>query len=111
MLKTNSAAVKAKVRNFILTEAAPNAEDAQKPVKDYLRTIYTKAQERVKGTRELPAEDSVDSCTCFFHGDYEIFEIVQSWTESEYQPTGEMILKAVGLYYYLLDREIQAMIK
>ena len=111
MLKTNSTAVKTKVKAFILAEATPNAEDAQKAVKDYLRTIYARAKERTKGTKETPAADIVNTCTCFFHGDYEIFEIVQSWTESDYEPTPAMINKAVNLYYILLDREIQAMIK
>ena len=111
MLKTNSAAVKAKVRNFILAEAAPDAEDDNKTIKEYLRTIYSRAQERTKGTKETPAADIVNTCTCFFHGDYEIFEIVQSWTESNYEPTEKMISKAINLYYLLLDREIQALIK
>ena len=111
MLKTNSAAVKAKVRNFIIAEATPAAEDYSQPVKDYLRTIYDRARNRTKGTRELPAADIVNTCTCFFYGDYEVFEIVQSWTESNYEPTPAMINKAVNLYYNLLDREIQAMIK
>ena len=73
MLKTNSAAVKAKIRSFILAEAAPDAENYQKPVTEYLRTIYSRAQERTKGTKETPAADIVNSCTCFFHGDYDIF--------------------------------------
>lgn len=111
MLKTNSAAVKAKIRNFIIEEATPAAEDYKKPVKDYLRTIYGRAAARVKGSAELPAADIVNSCTCFFYGDSDIFDIVQSWTESEYQKTDKAITKAVNLYYILLDREIQALIK
>ena len=111
MLKTNSAAVKAKIRAFITAEATPAAEDYRQPVKDYLRTIYERARERVNGTCELPAADIVNSCTCFFHGDYEIFEIVQNWTESNYDIADKAITKAVNLYYILLNREIQAMIK
>ena len=111
MLKTNSAAVKAKIRAFITAEATPAAEDYGQPVKEYLRHIYDRASARVKGTRETPAQDLVNTCTCFFYGDFEIFEIVQSWTESNYEPTPAMINKAVNLYYNLLDREIQALIK
>ena len=99
MLKTNSAAVKAKIRNFIIEEATPAAEDYKKPVKDYLKTIYEEAKDRVKGTRELPAENLVNTCTCFFYGDFEVFEIVQSWTESDYQPSEKMINKAVNVLY------------
>ena len=111
MLKTNSKEVKDKIKAFILKEATPGADDNGEKVPDYLRRIYTAAAERVKGTKETPAENIVNSCTCFFYGDFEIFSIVQMWTCSAYAPTGTNINKALKLYYNLLDREIQNIIK
>jgi len=111
MLKTNSKEVKQKIKDFIFSETAPNASDNGETIPDYLKRIYTQAAGRVKGTNETPAENIVNSCTCFFYGDFEIFSIVQAWTGSEYKPTETNINKALKLYYYLLDREIQNMIK
>ena len=111
MLKTNSKEVKQKIKDFIIKEATPNASDNAETVPDYLRRIYTQAAERVKGTKETPAENIINSCTCFFYGDFDIFSIVQEWTKSDYAPTEKNINKAVNLYYYLLDRELQNIIK
>lgn len=111
MLKTNSKEVKQKIKDFIIKEAAANASDNGETVPDYLKRIYTQAAERVKGSRETPAANIVNSCTCFFFGDFEIFKLVQSWTCSKYDPTDKNINQAVKLYYNLLDREIQNIIK
>lgn len=113
MLKTNNKEVKEKIRAFIYKEAADNASDNNETIPDYLRRIYTAAVERVKGTKETPAENIVNSCTCFFliGGDFEIFQTVQAWTGSTYTPTQENINKALNLYYNLLDRELQKIIK
>lgn len=113
MLKTNSKEVKEKIRAFIYKEAADNASDNDETIPDYLKRIYAAACERVKGTCENPAENIVNSCTCFFliGGDFEIFQTVQAWTGSTYKPTSENIDKALNLYYALLDREIQNIIK
>lgn len=111
MLKTNSKEVKQKIKTFVFSEAAANASDNNETIPDYLRRIYTAAAERVKGSRETPAENIVNSCTCFFYGDYEIFKTVQAWTGSAYAPTETNINKAVKLYYNLLDREIKNIIK
>ena len=111
MLKTNSKEVKQKIKAFVFSEAAPNASDNAETVPEYLKRIYTAAAERVKGTKETPAENIVNSCTCFFFGDFEIFSIVQAWTGSAYDPTEININKALKLYYNLLDREIQNIIK
>ena len=110
MLKTNSKEVKNKVRTFILGEIKETNE-SNLPDIEYLKQEYKESVERVKGTRETPAENLVNTCTEFFKGDYEIFETVQSWTESNYEPTDKNINKAVSLYTYLLDREIQFLIK
>lgn len=111
MLKTNNAEVKKKILDFINKEAADNASDNNETIPDYLRRIYTAAAERVKGTKENPIENIVNTCTCFFYGDFEIFNIVQRWTNSSYKPTQSNINKALNLYYHLLDREIQSIIK
>lgn len=111
MLKTNNAEVKKKILDFINKEAADNASDNNETIPDYLRRIYTAAAERVKGTKENPIENIVNSCTCFFYGDFEIFKTVQAWTGSAYAPTETNISKALKLYYNLLDREIQNIIK
>lgn len=111
MLHSNSKEVKQKVKAFIFSEAAANASDNNETIPNYLKRIYTAAAERVKGTYETPAENIVNSCTCFFYGDFEIFSIVQMWTCSAYDPTETNIKKALKLYYYLLDREIQNIIK
>lgn len=111
MLKTNSKEVKQKIKDFIFKESAPNASDNGENIPDYLRRIYTQAAARVKGTAETPAENIVNSCTCFFYGDYEIFEIVQGWTGSTYDASEKNINKALTLYYNLLDREIKNIIK
>ena len=111
MLKTNSKEVKQKIIAFIFKEAADNASDNAETVPEYLKRIYKSACERVKGSKENPAANIINSCTCFFYGDFEIFEIVQGWTCSKYDPTQENINKALTLYYNLLDREIQNIIK
>ena len=111
MLKTNSKEVKQKIREFIIKETTPNANDNNETNIEYLKRIYKQAQERTKGTHETPTENIINSCTCFFYGDYEIFEIVQSWTNSNYTATEKNINKALQLYYYLLDREITNLIK
>lgn len=110
MLKTNSKEVKNKVRTFILDEIKRTNESTLTDI-EFLKQEYEEATERVKGTRETPAENLVNTCTEFFKGDYEIFETVQSWTESDYTPDEKNINKAVKLYTYLLDREIQYLIK
>lgn len=111
MLKTNSKEVKQKIKDFIMKEAADNASDNAETIKDYLKRIYKNACKRTQGTKETPAENIINSCTCFFYGDFDIFSIVQGWTESNYTPTEKNINKAVSLYYYLLDRELQNIIK
>ena len=111
MLKTNSKEVIEKIQAFIYKEAADNASDNNETIPEYLKQIYKAALNRVKGTKENPIENIVNSCTCFFYGDYEIFEIVQSWTKSNYKPTQSNINKALTLYYNLLDRELQKIIK
>ncbi len=110
MLKTNSKEVKTKVRTFILDEIKRTNESDLTDI-EFLKQEYKEAAGRVKGTRETPAENLVNTCTEFFKGDYEIFETVQSWTKSNYEPTDKNIKKAVNLYTYLLDREIQFLIK
>ena len=111
MLKTNSKEIKEKIRAFIYKEAADNASDNNENIPEYLKRIYKNACERVKGSSEKPAADIVNSCTCFFYGDFEVFNIVQGWTGSTYEPTQDNINQALNLYYYLLDREIQYIIK
>lgn len=111
MLKTNNPEVRKKILDFINKEAADNASDNAETIPEYLKRIYKAALNRVKGTNENPIENIVNTCTCFFFGDYEIFQIVQSWTNSSYKPTQSNINKALNLYYHLLDREIQSIIK
>ena len=111
MLKTNSKEVKQKIKDFIIRETTPNASDNNETIKEYLSRIYTQAVERVKRTTETPVENIVNSCTCFFYGDYEIFQIVQNWTCSKFDPTETNINRALKLYYNLLDREIKSIIK
>lgn len=102
---------KKKILDFINKEAADNASDNNETIQEYLKRIYKAALNRVKGTNENPIANIVNSCTCFFYGDFEIFNIVQSWTNSNYKPTQSNINKALNLYYSLLDREIQSIIK
>ena len=111
MLKTNNQEVKKKILDFINKEAADNASDNAETIPEYLKRIYKNACKRVKGSRENPAADIVNSCTCFWFCDNDIFNIVQGWTGSTYEPTQDNINKALNLYYYLLDREIQYIIK
>lgn len=111
MLKTNSKVVIEKIKAFIYQECKDHADDNDETIPDYLKRIYTQAQKRTKGTNETPAQNLVNSCTCFFNGDYDIFFIVQSWTGSTYEPTQTNINRALKLYYNLLDREIQKIIK
>lgn len=111
MLKTNSKEVKQKIKEFIIKETTPNASDNNETNIEYLKRIYKQAQERTKRTQEKPIENIINSCTCFFYGDFDIFEIVQSWTNSNYTATEKNINKALQLYYYLLDRGIANLIK
>lgn len=66
MLKTNSEVVKKKIRAFITKEATPGASDNGETIPDYLRRIYTEAAERVKGTKEKPLENIVNSALVSF---------------------------------------------